>query len=162
MIDEKGIVTVIHKEGLRKMAVEDRKAVVDELSVLKDQLKRSEDVNKTESRPDVLQNVANIKKRVRQLEESLNKDDDLIPKGAAQNPLKKRAEELEALIKKDMPSERQQKIRSIDDASGFEKAVEQTMHHERKYGKMIEEWQEIMRRLEPEDPGACSVQRLMS
>lgn len=88
-------------------------------------------------------------------------DDDLIAKGDGERArLSARKKEIEQIIRKEMPTGRQQALRETA-GHDFNKAVEQTMYHQKKYGKLIAEWQDIMRRLEPEDPSAWSTERLI-
>lgn len=156
------IVDAIHKQGLSKMGTEDRQAMERQLKELKDSLGRVENPRDgTSPRPEQLQNVPHIKAQIRKLEEILTKDDDLIPKGADKDKVKARVKEIEAIIKKELPTEREQQMRVTISQADFERAVQKTMYHQKKYGKLILEWQELMRRLEPEDPGAADVSKLL-
>ena len=154
------IAEAVHKEGIKKLSVEDRKAIENEVSELEEQLTRAEPGNDTAPRPDMLQMIPQLKQKKKNLEEMLNKDDDLIAKGPDKDILKKRVKEIEAIIKKDMPTEREQQLREKA-GMDFERAVIKTQDHQKRYGGLIQEWQELKRRLEPEDPNAADTRNLL-
>lgn len=153
------LVDAVHSQGLTKMAPEDRQALESELKDITEQLTPNIQPGANSApRPDLLQDAPKLRRRKGQIEELLNKDDDLIAKGPERERLDKRRKEIEAVIKKEMPTERQQRLGGK--SSDFEKAVQQTMFHQNKYGVLIREWQEIMRRLEPHDPDASDTRKL--
>lgn len=155
------LAAAIHGEGIKKMAFDQRQALEVQLKELKEQLGRAEGADGTAPKPELLQGAGELRRRIKGLEELLNKDDDLIPKGAEKDRVVARLKEIETIIKKELPSERTQRmtVRSNGDRD-FNRAVEQTVHHQKKYGKLIEEWQELRRRLEPENPEAADVELL--
>jgi Mg2+ and Co2+ transporter CorA len=155
------IANIVHKEGIRKMSTTERKQVEREINELEDQLKQTESSDGTTPRPQHLQAVPQIKARITKLESLLEKDDDLIPTGSEKDRLLLRKKELEAIIKKEMPTEREQAMRVSISQQAFEEAVNKTVHHQKKYGAFIQEWQEICRRLEPDDPNAGDTRKLL-
>lgn len=158
------IVDAIHSEGITKMAFEDRQVVESELKELKDQLTRTENPKDgTSPNPSLLQNVPQLKLRIKKLEDILTKDDDLVAKGDERGRLDMRRKELELMIKKEAPSLRQSLMTVSTNGQGdFDRSVSKTIAHQRNQGQNIREWQEIMRRLEPADPEACKVSKLYS
>ncbi len=156
------IVNAVHKDGQTKMSTHARQATAQQLTDLKSQLQRVESKDGVTSRPDMLQSVPHIKRRIAQLEEVLNRDDDLVAKDTGERTkLSDRKKEIEAIIRKEMPSEREQALRVNINERDFNRAVEKTISHQQRYGKLIQEWQEIMRRLEPDDPTAADTRKLL-
>jgi hypothetical protein len=151
------------KEGAQKMGAAERKACEAELSEIIESLKPAANVgNKPQdedvSRPELLQEKGRILGRKRFLEELLNKDDDLkAVSGAERDRLAGRIRVLEDKIKKEMPTDREQAFRSAKDPQDFEAAVRKTVAHQRERGNDIREWQQLKRRLEPDNPMADNV-----
>lgn len=155
------VVAAIKASGFKKMDIMDRTALEQELNELKAQLVSSEPGAGDSARPDLLQDKPGLIKKIKSIEESLNKDDDLIATGDNDRAkLSARKKEIEAIITKEMPTARQQALRETA-GRDFNKAVEQTMMHQRKYGALMNEWQDIMKRLEPNDPDAWSTTNLI-
>ncbi len=151
------IVEALAREGAKKMGANERKACEAELQQINDDLK-----GKTEegegSRPEMLQEKGRILGRKRFLEEMLNKDDDLkAASGAERDRIFKKVEELELRIKKEQPTDREQAYRSASNAQDFELAVRKTVAHQRQRGDDIRAWQQLKRRLEPDNPLADDV-----
>lgn len=146
---------VLRKQGVKKMSLQQREAVLSELNDVKEQLKGGHDPKEgTASRPDRIQDKAVMVGRQKYLEELLNHDDDLTPNEAERAKIDKRLKELIPLIKKDMLSEREEKLKPTK-AQDFEKAVQKQLHATRPEAhKLREEYQNLMRRLEPNDPNA--------
>ena len=142
------------------MAQEDRAALEAELAELREQLERSDPKDGSAPAPELLQAVPEIKRKIAKLEEIFNKDDDLIPHGSEKDVLLKRAREIEAIVRKDCPTDREMALMPKS-GMDFERAVQKTMHYNKTHGHLVQEWKEIMTRLEPEDPAAADVRKLM-
>ena len=150
------------REGAKKMGAKEREACEQELEQHKADLEGKEQEHEG-SRPDLLQEKLRIQKRVKFLEEMLNKDDDLKAcSGAERDRLSKTAEELAAKIKNGNLSHREESYRSHVSPQDFELAVRKQIAHQRAQLKNIQAWQQIKRRLEPDNPMADNVGLLQS
>ena len=74
--------------------------------------------------------------------------------------LANRMEELEDIIKKDMPTQSEMWRRPGIDGMDSDRAVRKNMHWEKTTGKAVGEWKSIARTLDPDDPSASNVERL--
>ena len=151
------------REGAQKMGAAERKACEAELMEIIESLKPVANVgNKPQdedvSRPELLQEKGRIQARKRFLEDLLNKDDDLkAVSGAERDRLMGRIRVLEDKIKREMPTDREQSLRVATSPQDFEAAVRKTVAHQRDRGNDIREWQQLKRRLEPDNPMADNV-----
>ena len=153
---------ILKKAGINKMSVQERHALEDERATIKDQLGRTEPTPGELARPDLLQQKAQLEARLRKIEDILTKDEDLVARNDDKDRLNNRRKEIELIIKKEMPSSRQQALKNTPEHSAdFNRAVNQGVFHQKTYLPLILEWQDIMRRLEPEDPEADDTQRLL-
>ena len=151
------ITEALLRQGAKKMGAKEREACEEELANHKADLAGKEQEHEG-SRPDLLQETGRIKHRIKFLEEMLNRDDDLkAASGAERDRLVKQAAELEVKIKKEMLTPRQEALRSHVNPQDFEMAVRQQMAHQKNQLKNIQAWQQIKRRLEPENPMADNV-----
>lgn len=145
------VVTALVKAGAQKMGATERKAAEAELQQHMDDLSGKAQEGEG-SRPELLQDKAAVLRRKKQLEEMLNRDDDLkAANGAERDRLVKQIKELEARIKKNLPSDREQALRSTV-GFDFEQAVRKTVFSQRTNGADIRLWQQLKRRLEPDNP----------
>ncbi len=150
------VVAALVKAGAQKMGATERKAAEAELQQHLDDLGGKQQDGEG-SRPELLQNKGQILIRKRQLEEMLNKDDDLkAASGAERDRLYKQVKDLEAKIKKNLPSDREQARRSTS-GFDFEMAVRKTVFSQKTDGADIRLWQQLKRRLEPDNPLADDV-----
>lgn len=150
------IVGALVREGAQKMGATERKAAEAELQQHLDDLGGKAQDGEG-SRPELLQNKGAILIRKRQLEEMLNKDDDLkANSGAERDRLYAQVKVLEDRIKKELPTDREQAYRGT---AGFdyEMAVRKTVAHQKTRGADIRLWQQLKRRLEPDNPLADDV-----
>ncbi len=149
-------VVALQAEGAQKMGATERKAAEAELQQHMDDLAGKAQDGEG-SRPDLLQDKGHILRRKRQLEEMLNKDDDLkAANGAERDRLVAQIKVLEGRIKKELPSDREQALRSVA-GFDFEMAVRKTVSHQQMRGADIRLWQQLKRRLEPDNPLADDV-----
>ena len=150
------VVVALTKMGAQKMGATERKAAEAELQQHMDDLAgKSQDGEG--SRPELLQNKGHILVRKRQLEEMLNKDDDLKASSSAERDrLYSQVKVLEEKIKKNLPSDREQAKRQTA-GFDFEMAVRKTVFSQKNDGADIRLWQQLKRRLEPDNPLADDV-----
>ncbi len=149
-------VVALRAAGVEKMGHTDRKAVEAELQSIMDDLNGKQQDGEG-SRPELLQEKGRILVRKKKLEEMLNKDDDLkANSGAERDRLVTQIRDLESRIKKNLPSDREQAYRG---AAGFdyEMAVRKTVFSQKTNGADIRLWQQLKRRLEPDNPMADDV-----
>jgi len=153
----------VHKEGLKKMSVRDRQALEEKMALLKDQLTRPvEDKNDTQdrARPELLQEPDKVRRELKKIEELLNKDDDLIALGPEKDQLVVRLKELCARIKKEALTAREEAAKPSNQQD-YNHAVNKQVAHQRAQLKHIQEAQEIGKRLEPLDPEAGDIKKLL-
>ena len=150
------VAQLLVKSGVRVMGANERKDVEEKLKRINDDLDPNSKSEETDSRPNLLQNKAAILLEKRKLEEMLNKDDDIrAHSGGDRDRLYAREKEIRAILKKDRLSVREVSLKP--GSSDFESAVRKQMYNETHNGKLILEWQQIKRRLEPENPLADDV-----
>lgn len=153
----------VHREGLKKMNIRERKAIEEKVAILKDQLTappKNPDDAYDRPNPAALQDPIKIKADIKRLEELLNKDEDLVAKGGEKDILVKKLKELCAIIKKEMLTPRQEALKPTN-SQDYNAAVNQQVAHQRAYQRHIEEAQEIGKRLEPLDPQAGNIKVLV-
>lgn len=150
------VVATLVRAGAQKMGATERKAAEAELQRHVDDLAGKAQDGEG-SRPELLQNKAQILIRKRQLENMLNQDDDLkANSGAERDRLNDQVKKLEEKIKKNLPSDREQAQRQSA-GFDFEMAVRKTVFSQRTDGADIRLWQQLKRRLEPDNPLADDV-----
>lgn len=101
--------------------------------------------------------LAPIKQRLAHTKMLLHRDDDLRPKSdTSRDRLASRAKEIESIIVPKMPTKREMwpKQGSIE----AQRAVQHNLKYQEKYKHLELEWQDIQRKLEPDDPTAHSLE----
>ena len=101
--------------------------------------------------------VSELKRQIDHKKMILQRDDDLTPKSAnASNRLSSRAKEIEAILKSKMPTKREMwpKIGSPE----AQQAVRHNLSFQSNYDGLCREWQDIQRKLNPDDPYAQSLE----
>ena len=139
------------KAGVQKMGSNDRKMIEAEYAQIKSDLEGREGEGTESSRPDLLQEKFRLVARKKQIEDILNKDDDLTSKGGDKDRTWRRAKELAGKISNGQLSAREEAVMPRDSQS-FEQAVKKQIAHQKAHLKDIQEWQQLKRRLEPENP----------
>lgn len=74
----------------------------------------------------------------------------------------KRVKELEAIITKEMPTRNEMWKRPGEDGLDSDKAVRKNIHWEETTREQVQEWKNIKRTLEPQDPSASNIEVLRS
>ncbi len=149
------------KQGVRKMAASERKNLEAELAQIIGDLDSKGGQDGDEARPDLLQEKFRLTARRKQIEDMLNKDDDLCAAdGGDRDRLESRIKDLETRIKNGLPTARESAYMPRN-AQDFEIAVKKTMAHQKAHLKDIQEWQQLKRRQEPENPMSDDVSLLL-
>ena len=144
-------VTALLKAGVKKMGSNDRRVVEEELKQIADDLGGRGNPEE-ESRPDLLQEKFRLVARKKQIEEMLNKDDDLVSSAPGDKDRTwRREKELRAEISNGQLTARQEATMPKN-AQDFEIAVKKQIAHQKANLGKIQEWQQLKRRLEPENP----------
>ena len=139
------------KAGVQKMGSNDRKTIELEYAQIKADLEGREGEGTESARPDLLQEKFRLVARKKQIEDILNKDDDLCSKGGDKDRAWRRAKELKDQISNGALSAREEATMPRESQS-FEQAVKKQMAHQKANLKKIQEWQQLKRRIEPENP----------
>src|SRR3990167_2028965 len=144
------LTAAIHRSGVRKLSVNERQTMEEQLRDLQEQLRSSEGAGGVGlNDPSKLQAAGELKEQVRRLEDVLTKDQDLEAKGHERAHLDARRKELEAIIKKHQLSAREEALRNREGfQQDFEKAVQKRIYFEKNISDYVREWQEIKRRFE--------------
>jgi hypothetical protein len=153
------VAQTLRKEGVRVMGSNERKYLLDELERIKQDLDPNSKTDETESRPGLLQNRPSMLARKKQIEEMLNKDDDIrAHSGGDRDRLVSEIRKLEDIIKKNRLTAREEALKP--GTMDFERAVEKQMYDQKHNGQNIIKWQQLKRMLEPDNPLADDVRLL--
>ena len=145
------------KAGVRKMAAHERKNMEAELAQIIGDLDSRDGKEGDNARPDLLQEKFRLVARKKQIEEMLNKDDDLAAHtDGDKDRAWRRAKELQGKISNGQLSAREEATMPKN-AQDFEMAVKKQIAHQKANLKDIQEWQQLKRRLEPDNPLADDV-----
>ncbi len=150
------------KETAHKLPFDEVRNLKARVADLKGQLKPHDD-GSLQNRPDLLTRVLQIKQDIKKMEKQLDLDDQLIAKTPAdKDRYNKEGKELERKLKEVAPSRNSQWTTSKD-SMAYERAVGQMMHWQSPaVVHMICRWQELKRRLDPDNPFTDRTDNLMS
>lgn len=156
------------KDTCCKMSVDEVKNLVDRINTLKMEVNPQNFVQRGDrgneviasTRPDMIQDVASIKAEIRRLENILDKDDQLILRGADKDKALTEIAEIEIVLRKDIPSKNDQWQVSRN-GFDFEHGVTKVLHWQQINAAAIARWKELKRRLEPDNPFADKIELLM-
>lgn len=143
-------------QKIAKLHPDDRSSIQEQADAIKDQI-RSIDSRETQIGETLDRGL--LDRQLRKKEEILDRDERLRPKTAAEkDKMMRRAKELEAQIRKEMPSynEMWRKPGTVE----MEHAIRKHQAFEAKQGQAVREWKDIQNRLEPDDPSAGNIERL--
>lgn len=144
------------KQSIEKLSPEDRERFEQERADLEDQLNaiKSKDTSAAESL-----NRGIVEKNLARTTAVLERDEEATARGRQKDVLSREAKILEEELTKAMPTKNQMwpvRMGSVES----EEAVRREMQFTTKMGDKARRWQEIQRRLEPEDPHAASLERI--
>lgn len=145
---------------LPKLATQEKLAVADR-EALEQEIERDEMQLKNPDQLAIGRNLAGagrMKQSILRKREILQRDENLVATGRAKDKLWSRAKEIERILRQHMPS-RSEMWRKTGTAASDE-AIRKNMHFQKTYGPLLKELQDIRRRLEPQDPGAGSMEYL--
>lgn len=149
------------KAGVKKMGSNDRKNIELEYAQIKSDLEGREGEGTESSRPDLLQDKFRLVARKKQIEDILNKDDDLkAQNGGDRDRIQSRINDLEGKIHNGQLSAREEAVMPRN-SQEFEMAVKKQIAHQKAHLGNIQEWQQLKRRQEPENPMADDVALLL-
>ena len=139
--------SVINPEKLEKLSVAERQALKEQIAASEEQLDNPEGLSASGQN-----GVAEMKSDVMKKKLVLERDESLRAQGTEKDRLAARLKEIEARILPDMPSmsEMWAKPGSIE----ADRAVRKNMAFHAKHGELVREWQNLKKRLEPDDPWA--------
>lgn len=141
--------------GTEKLAESDKRS-------LREQIRQDEESLAAANSPEgklrtATVDVNEIKRRLERNKMIVGRDDDLTPKsGTERDRLAARAKELETLLVKEMPSKREMwpKQGSVE----AQQAIRHNQRFQANYSDQCREWQDIQRKLNPDDPYAQSLE----
>lgn len=134
----------------QKLHESDRRSLNSDIDRREQEILAKKDLN-----PDA--DVADLKKEIAHKKMILQHDDDLVPKsGNERDRLFKRSEEIREILQKKMPTKREMwpKVGSVES----QQAVRHNLKFQEECDGLSKEWQEIQKKLNPEDPYAQSLE----
>lgn len=103
--------------------------------------------------------LSDVTEKIKKIGMILDHDDDVGPKnGTEKDRLSKRASQLEDILKKEMPTRNEMwpKHGSVES----QRALRHNIKFQAERGEMCREWQEIQKKLNPDDPYAQSLETI--
>ena len=150
---------VLQKMGVKVMSATERKGTEDELAQIKNDLNPQGRDAESEAAPHLLKSRPAMIVRQRQLEEILNKDDDLrAHSGGERDRILSELKPLEEILKKERLTQRELALKP--GSGDFEMAVKKQMYDQKHNGANLLRWQQLKRMLEPDNPLADNVELL--
>jgi beta-lactamase class A len=134
----------------QKLHESDRRSLNSDIERREQEILAKKDLN-----PDA--DVSDLKKEIVHKKMILQHDDDLVPKsGNERDRLAARAKTIEDVLKKEMPTKREMwpKPGSVES----QQAVRHNLKFQEQRDGLCKEWQEIQKKLNPEDPYAQSLE----
>ena len=140
--------------GKRKLEESDRARIAEEVRQDEDLLKASQDPQQRLQSQAV--DVASIRQRLERNKMILGHDEDLTARDSEKDRLHARLREITDILKKNMPTKREMwpKTGSVE----AQQAVRHNVRFQEQYGPLCHEYQELKKRLEPDDPYAHSLE----
>ena len=145
---------MVRGKGTKILSISEREGLIDEKKDLEAQVKQQEFGRGTAAEQI---DAAAIKKQVAHLDKAISDGTAPVVRGATKDRLYARAKELEAIIRKGMPTHFE-----MDNPGRAAGAVGKHRNWERNTHAAREEFRQIMRTLEPDDPTAVDVERWRS
>lgn len=137
---------------VEKLGESERRSLADQIRAREEEILAKKDLS-----PDA--DVSDMKREIDHKKMILQRDDDLTPKSDTQRDrLMARAKEIESVIISKMPTKREMwpKTGSVEASQ----AVRHNLKFQEDYDGVCKEWQDIQKKLEPEDPNAPSLERI--
>ena len=136
----------------QKLSEAERRSLQEQVGAAEEELRKRKELSGTPDLADVTEEIRN-KKMI------LQHDDDLTPKsGNERDRMAKRASDIESILKKEMPTRNEMwpKHGSIE----AQRALRHNVKFQAERGEMCREWQDIQKKLNPDDPYAASLETI--
>ena len=136
----------------QKLSESDRRTLREQKQGLEEELHARKQLS---GNPD----LADLQEKIKKIGMILDHDDDVGPKTATdKDRLAKRASDIEAILKKEMPTRNEMwpKHGSIE----AQRALRHNVKFQAERGDLCKEWQEIQKKLNPDDPYATSLETI--
>lgn len=142
---------------IEKLTSGDKERMEQERAELKDQMTAINRGETSTARDAIDSSI--VQKNLNRTEEMLARDEALIAKGRDKDKLQREAKALEEELRQNMISHNEAwptRMGTIE----AERAIQKQMRFETQYGEKARRWQNIQRRLEPNDPDAGNLDRI--
>jgi hypothetical protein len=134
----------------QKLGESDRRSLRSQIEQREEEIRSKKELN-----PDA--DVSEMKREIDHKKMILQHDDDLVPKsGSERDRLAKRAKDIEDILKREMPTKREMWPKPGSTES--QQAVRHNLKFQDQRDGLCKEWQEIQKKLNPEDPYAQSLE----
>lgn len=134
----------------QKLHESDRRSLSGDIERREEEIRAKKDLN-----PDA--DVSDLKREIDHKKMILQHDDDLVPKsGSERDRLAARAKNIEDILKKEMPTKRE--MWPKPGSAESQQAVRHNLKFQEQRDGLCKEWQEIQKKLNPEDPYAQSLE----
>ena len=134
----------------KKLSEDDRRGLRMQIDAKEEEIRAKMDMN-----PDA--DVSEMKRELEHKKMIVQHDDDLGPKSESQRDrLAARASEIEQFLIKNMPTKKEMWAKTGTSESA--QAVRHQLKYQGQFAELEHEWQDIKNKLEPEDPGAASLE----
>lgn len=144
------------KRPVEKLTPADRERFEEKRGDLEDQLRI---IKSGESQAAESLSRSVVERDLAKTSKLLEQDEEAIARGREKDKIAREAKELEAELREAMPSHNDMWPTRLGTMES-ERAVQRQMAFESKYGEKARRWQNLQRRLEPEDPFASSLERI--
>lgn len=161
----KGYADVLEKDPTKNMSEEEKigrtktKLSESDRSSLQNQINEAEIELQSRKALSGTPDLSDVQAQIKQKKMILQHDDDLTPKsGTERDRLAKRAAELASELKRTMPTHNEMwpKHGSIE----AQRALRHNIEFQAKYSDQCREWQDIQKKLNPDDPYASSLETI--
>lgn len=142
--------SVIDPSKVEKLSVDERYAINEQIASQEEQLSNPEKLSTSGQNA-----TSEMKENVDKKKLLLQKDDALIARGIDKDRLFARLKEIQSILIPNMPSKNEMWAKAGTEES--DRAVKKNLLFRSKYGSLASEWQNIKKRLEPDDPWAQSL-----
>ena len=161
----KGYADVLEKDPTKNMSEEERigrnrqKLSESDRQSLENQIAEAEHELKSRKELSGTPDLSDVQAQIKQKKMILQHDDDLTPKsGTEKDRLASRAKAIEEILKKEMPTHNEMwpKHGSIE----AQRALRHNQKFQAERGDLCREWQDIQKKLNPDDPYAASLETI--
>lgn len=134
----------------QKLSEDDRRGLAMQVAQREEEILAKKDIN-----PDA--DVSAMKKEIEDKKMILQHDEELTPKSStARDRMAARAKEIESVLVKNMPTKRE--MWPKPGSSEAQQAVRHNLKFQEQYDPLVHEWKDIQNKLNPDDPGAASLE----